>query len=768
MKKAFLIWAFLLICILQGTTIIVDIEGAGNYLSIQEGINASTNGDTVLVYPGRYYENIDYNGKEITVASLELTTGNRDYVHNTIIDGNQNSCCVALHNNEGEGTILRGFTITNGIGYQDPYGRFGGGIYSYETSFSLINCLIEQNRGIIGGGIFIDGGNVYLEGNTIRCNTADMYGGGLMSCHLTSYITFSEDNRNNFYYNIAITGNDIYNSIDDNGLLTDVVVDTFTVTEPFGYEFYQGEGNCENQSYDTRFEMLHSKRERVYTDMYISPDGNDENSGVTPEEPLQTINQALHFITADEDNPLTIHLENGVYSTELNNQIFPVILRSHVSIIGESVENTIIELDGIDQSFAIDLMSDLGYEIKNLTITNGYANGMTNLWARIINIDNTSSSVNPILLENLRILDNQYMQLFMISTANATMRNIIFENNIYYPTSDILRNYMNNHGFDCTVLMENCISKNNHAGGLCLDSAGTNQGAHNFNIVNCEFSDNEFHNNYTDYTVGISVFCIDKYNLNVINSTFAGNVFDGVYVENAPLRLAYDIEAEIMNTIIYDNETAYSIILRGNNTLGIPVVDVHHSIIEDGIDGVYIEGFGILNWDEDTISEEDPLFMYEGEYPYKLQEGSLAIDAGSLELPEGVVLPEYDLAGNLRIRGNGIDIGAYEYNPFSNPVHEDELEYSNLNYYPNPVRISEGRGAVIINYTGLMQVEDYQIGIYNIKGQKVWGSELKRGYSGIRWDCCNDNGDKVAAGVYFLRLSKDGEYLEQGKLTVVK
>ncbi|MDP8323179.1 MAG: choice-of-anchor Q domain-containing protein, partial [Candidatus Stygibacter australis] len=700
--------------------------------------------------------------------SLELITGNRDYVHNTIIDGNQNSCCVAVHNDEEAGTILRGFTITNGIGYPDPYGRFGGGIYSYETSFSLINCLIEQNRGIIGGGIFIDGGNVYLEGNTFRYNSADLHGGGLMSCHLTSYIAFAEDNRNNFYYNIAITGNDIYNAIDDNGLLTDVVVDTFTVTEPFSYEFYQGEGNCENQNYDTRFEMLHPKRERVYTDMYISPDGNDENSGVTPEEPLQTINRALHFITADEDNPLTIHLANGVYSTELNNQIFPVILRSHVSLIGESVENTIIELDGIDQGFAIDLMSDLGYEIKNLTITNGYTNGMISLWDRIFHINNYAFSTKPVLMENLNIIDNEYISLFYFSSMNITVRNILFENNIYYPAGASLHTLMHNHIPNCRMTIKGCRIINNHTGYLYLTAGTNNQGNHIFDIINCEISDNEYLNNFTDYSVGISLSGTDDQRINIVNSTFACNVFDGVYVENAPLRLAYDIDAEIMNSIIYDNETEYSIILRGNPSLGIPVVDVHHSIIEDGYNGVYFDGLGILNWDEDTNIEEDPLFMYDGEYPYKLQESSPAIDAGSLELPEGVVLPEYDLAGNLRIRGNGIDIGAYEYNPFSNPVHEDELEYSNLKYYPNPVRISEGRGAVIINYAGLEQVEDYQIGIYNIKGQKVWESELKKEYSGIRWDCCNTNGDKVAAGVYFLRLSKDGEYLEQGKLTVIR
>ena len=107
MKKYLVLFIVLLIFgVLQCTTIIVDIEGNGDFILIQEGINASTDGDTVLVYPGRYYENIDYNGKEITVASLELTTGHRDYIRSTIIDGNQNSCCVALHNDEGEDTVL--------------------------------------------------------------------------------------------------------------------------------------------------------------------------------------------------------------------------------------------------------------------------------------------------------------------------------------------------------------------------------------------------------------------------------------------------------------------------------------------------------------------------------------------------------------------------------------------------------------------------------------------------------------------------------------
>jgi len=636
----------------------------------------------------------------------------------------------------------------------------------------LINCIIEHNRAVTGGGIFIEGGQVYLEGNTFRYNNAEMYGGGLISGNLTTDLAFAEDNRNNFYYNNAITGDDIFNSLENNGLPTDIVVDTFTVMEPYNHEFYQGEGNYDNQNYETRFDMLHPMRERVYTDMYISPDGDDENSGITPDEPMQTLNRVLHFITGSEDNPLTIHLANGIYSTELNDQHFPINLRSYVSIIGESVENTIIELNGIDQRFAIDLWSDLGYEIKNLTITNGYMNAMTNLWARIINIENISSSVNTILLENLHIIDNQYMQLFMICETNAILRNIVFENNIYYPASRILRNYSNNQGFDCTVLMENCISRNNISGSLNLDSAREDQGEHNFYIVNCEFSDNEYHNNFTDYSAGISVFCIDMYNLKVINSTFAGNIFNGVYVANAPFRLAYDIDAEIINTIIYDNETEYSIILRGNSSIGIPVLDVHHCIIENGYDSVCFDGFSVLNWDEETISDRDPLFMYEGEYPYSLQEDSPAIDMGTLDLPEGITLPQYDLAGNQRIRGNGIDLGAYEYNPFGNSTGDDVIAVDNsLLVYPNPISFNSMRDSKVkILWMGESS-DELSIDIFNIKGQRIRTLKIQNSQFRIceaGWDLCDESGKLVSSGVYFVRIKAGDNYIAQQKMTMVK
>ena len=101
---------------LTAATITINCDGSGNYTSIQEGIDNSVNGDTVLVCPGTYYENIDYLGKNITVGSLFLTEQDPSYIEQTIINGDNEGSVVTFKNREDTTATLTGFTITHGSG----------------------------------------------------------------------------------------------------------------------------------------------------------------------------------------------------------------------------------------------------------------------------------------------------------------------------------------------------------------------------------------------------------------------------------------------------------------------------------------------------------------------------------------------------------------------------------------------------------------------------------------------------------------------------
>src|SRR5437016_1611947 len=97
--------------------------------TIQGAINAANNGDTVLVAPGTYYENINFNGKAVTVTS----SGGPSV---TIIDGGQNGSVVTFDSGETVSSGLNGVTLQNGhasYNGSNDSGR-GGGIQIINSS----------------------------------------------------------------------------------------------------------------------------------------------------------------------------------------------------------------------------------------------------------------------------------------------------------------------------------------------------------------------------------------------------------------------------------------------------------------------------------------------------------------------------------------------------------------------------------------------------------------------------------------------------------
>jgi hypothetical protein len=160
------------------------------YATIQAAINASTDGDTLLVSEGRYKENIRYRGKAITVASLYLIDGDTTHIEKTIIDGStpafpDSGSVVYFVNGEDTTSVLCGLSVTGGTGTSFNFGgmvnRGGGGVYSESGGARLVRNIITRNTAIgpaaAGGGVAFESlGStvpfVILERNTITDNLA--------------------------------------------------------------------------------------------------------------------------------------------------------------------------------------------------------------------------------------------------------------------------------------------------------------------------------------------------------------------------------------------------------------------------------------------------------------------------------------------------------------------------------------------------------------------------------------------------------------------
>jgi hypothetical protein len=157
--------------------------------SIQGGIDLAVDGDTVLVQPGTYYENINFNGKNIVVGSLTLITGNTSYISQTVIDADSSGSVVTFENGEDSTTIFYGFTLTNGNG-----GTVGGGILITNSGPVISNLIIRDSKADLGGGIYVDRSNPKISHVTLFSNRGTIasivpigtkgYGGGIYS-HLS-------------------------------------------------------------------------------------------------------------------------------------------------------------------------------------------------------------------------------------------------------------------------------------------------------------------------------------------------------------------------------------------------------------------------------------------------------------------------------------------------------------------------------------------------------------------------------------------------------
>jgi len=144
--------------------------------TIQAGMDAASEGDTVLVAPGTYTgadnRNLDFGGTNMVVKS---ETG----AWETIIDCEALDRGFTAHSEEDSTSVIRGFTITNGLEVS------GAGMYIRDAAVTIENCIFTNNAAGNGGGIWY--GYAATQGIIRNCfffgNTARFRGGAIACDH---------------------------------------------------------------------------------------------------------------------------------------------------------------------------------------------------------------------------------------------------------------------------------------------------------------------------------------------------------------------------------------------------------------------------------------------------------------------------------------------------------------------------------------------------------------------------------------------------------
>jgi predicted outer membrane repeat protein len=679
------IWikSFLLVALLHGLSWPTIINIPADYPTIQQGIDASVDGDTVLVLPGTYVENINFNGHNIVLGSHFLTTGDTSFISQTVIDGDTAGTVVTFESHEGTSAKLTGFTIQNGSAQDgggivclnqshptisrniirnnsahSPHGD-GGGIYCIGSNPTIENNYIHSNRARFGGGIFSDQSYFTARNNLLLNNFAGFEGGG---------IHFNRSDA--FIYNCTIGGNfgvavSLWNNSSPtftNCLIWGNENGDLHVSAPSAPQISYsviGYGNHDGNidSYDPLFVDAHNFNYNVCAQSrcidsgdpniidpdstrsdvgyyfanhpacfngdtwYVAVTGNDTTGNGSHANPFRTIQHAINSALHGD----TVIVENGTYFESITIRAKSIVLSSNYVFSGDTTDISSTAIDG-DSTYRVASIyfGDKTNVVTGLTICNGY---------------NHSGGGIYCTMTNTRILDNIIRNntadvfggaIYCYRSKLLVSGNLIFENGTEsYPNSKGGGIF---YSYSYMKLIENIFKSNYSNGSGGAINASTL--AENYNNI---LENNIFSNNSAEKLGG----ALDLRNVD-IKST------NNIFFNNSSGSKGGAVHGH------YSNSSFTNDIFWGNTSF--EGSQLYYDLIDPDVSYCNIQG----GWPGGGIIDTPPLFRDPANYDFHLmstdcgdQYDSPCIDAGDRNILDEVLDCSRGL-GNIRS-----DMGAY-------------------------------------------------------------------------------------------------------------
>jgi len=459
---------------------------------------------------------------------------------------------------------------------------------------------------------------------------------------------------------------------------------------------------------------------------FVAIDGNDYNPG-TESQPWRTITKAVNVAVAGD----TVYVKEGNYNEKItvNNSGSPGNFITFMAYPGHTVtiDGTGLSIPGWEGLVEIRGKSYInisGFRIVNSTwagvfVTMGYYGEKSSYITIEKNyIYNTYGSGILMQWGNNYIIDNNEIELACNAPSNIRVEEIISIQN-HVDTFEVRNNYIHDgglpqfggEGIDAKWNVSNGKIYNNHIHdvrgiGIYIDSwVGSwywgdysqigNGYARDIDV----FSNRVYNVTLGEYGTGLAISAetggiVER--INVYNNIIYNNGFNGIMIPaysglNSPVGLITNVS--VINNVFYNNleggaDIGYwptslnNVILRNNifsqnqrwqvrikSTPDIQNIIMDHNLI-DGYRNFTQNNYYTIKGSNHI--EANPQFIDVSKADFHLHSTSFAIDKGS-----STNAPATDYDGNTRPKGNGYDIGAYEYGPtlIPTPISDNSSIY---------------------------------------------------------------------------------------------